>query len=98
MNYLILQRAKELVDFHLIRATNIIGAYLSPNSEIDNVLLVEVDPDVGTTNEVCPFKFHQDKATFILFSPEEWESVKLGILELPTQWGDVKDFITLLGD
>jgi len=94
MNDLILNKAKEMATLHTQLAPETIGIYMSPNSELDNLLLVEVDSDCLTTNEVLPFKF-RNQATLIILSKEEWKSVKTGKLNLPNSWGELFNFITL---
>jgi hypothetical protein len=94
MNDLILQRAKEIVNFHIERASWTTGAYLSPNSELNSILLVETDSGCPTTDEVLPFTL-SNQSKLIILSKEELESVKAGKLKLPDGWGDINSFITL---
>jgi hypothetical protein len=61
---------------------------------VDEVRLIEVTSSVGTTNDILPFRFGPRPdvgvpypSVVVLLSPEEWDSVKGGRLQLPEGWG-----------
>ncbi len=66
---------------------------LFPAAGSDEIWLLEVSKMAPTTGEVLPFKFAPDRANHIdypsvviLLSPEEWEQVQTGRLDLPPGW------------
>jgi len=67
--------------------------FLRPSGRVDEVRLVEVSGSADSAGEVLPFRFGPNAtegvpyaSVVILLSPEDWERVKRGDLELPEGW------------
>jgi hypothetical protein len=85
--------AKKLASAHrrADKKTKIIKLF--PSAQQDVIQLLEVSQAAPTTGEVLPFRFAADAANgvdypsvVILLSPEEWQQVEHGDLNLPVGW------------
>jgi len=100
INAEILDIAKKLAECHRRADPSTSDIFLSP-SQIE-IRLIEVSKEVPNSNEVFPISFGaapEDGIPYpsvvILLSPEEWESVRTGLLALPESWGDSSSLIAL---
>ncbi len=94
--------ANELADAHREADPDTLGVYLAPDPSEQEIRLVEVSRSVGTTGEVLPFRFgaRADQgipypSVVVLLSPEEWEQLSAGKLQLPATWGPVEALVEL---
>ena len=85
--------ARRLADAHRHEDPATKSVYLFPDPGFANVRLLEVSGSAPRSGDVLPFAFapHPESgvafpSTVILLSPDEWEAVEAGTLELPPDW------------
>lgn len=88
-----LATARRLAAAHCTTDPATLRVLLDPDPNENEVRLLEVTPSAPTTGELLPFGFLPRPdlgvpflCTVLLLSPDEWEAVQEGRLELPEGW------------
>jgi hypothetical protein len=95
----VFQVAEDLARAHRAEDPETQEVYLAPGSESSaEVRLVEISGSLGGSGEVLPFRFAPRDdldipyaSVVVLLSPDDWQRVQNGELQLPDGWGRPAD-------